>query len=60
MIAGLIQFAEIVEAVDAGPVPVAPFELKSVLADEFDFSEFQIVRNVNRQDDADAGHLILA
>ena len=39
---------------------VAPFELKSVLADEFDFAKFQIVGNVDRQDDPDARHFILA
>src|SRR5207247_99090 len=51
---------QIVEAVNAGVMPVAPFELKSVLPDELDLSEFQIVRNVNRKNDAYAGHLVLA
>src|SRR5437016_6506685 len=51
---------QIVEAVDAGVMPVAPFELKRVLPDELDLSEFQIVRNVDRKDDSHAGHLIFA
>src|SRR2546426_5204273 len=54
------QLPQIVEAVDAGAMPVAPFELKRVLADQFDLSEFQIVGNVDGQNDADAGHLVLA
>src|SRR5207245_11068369 len=54
------QLPQIVEAVDAGAMPVAPFELKSVLADQFDLSKLQIVGNVDGQNDADAGHLVLA
>src|SRR5437667_10293686 len=41
-------------------MPVAPFELKRVLADQFDLSEFQIVGNVDGQNDSDTGHLVLA
>jgi hypothetical protein len=39
---------------------VTPLELKGVLSNEFDFPKFQIVGNVHRQDDTNAGHLILA
>src|SRR5438034_7228685 len=41
-------------------MPVAPFELKRVLADQFDLSEFQMVGNVDGQNDSDTGHLVLA
>ena len=54
------QLPQIFEAVDAGAVPVAPFELKRVLADQFNLSEFQMVGNVDGQNDSDTGHLVLA
>ena len=39
---------------------VAPFELERVLADELDLSKLQIVGNVDRQDNANPRHLVLA
>ena len=56
----LTQLPEIFKSIDAGVMAVAPFELKSVLADEFDLAKFQIVGNVDRQHDADARQFILA
>jgi hypothetical protein len=37
---------------------VAPFELKRILADEFDLPKFQRVGNMYRQDNADSRHFV--
>jgi hypothetical protein len=39
---------------------IRPFELKSILPDELNAPEFQVVRHVHRKQDARAGHFIAA
>lgn len=56
----VVQFPEVIERVDSGVVSVAPLELQRILADDLNLLNFQIVRDMDRKNDADAGHLILA
>ena len=56
----LVEFAKVIERVDSGVVSVAPLELQRILADDLNLLNFQIVRDMDRKNDADAGHLILA
>ena len=55
----VVQFTQVIERVDSCVVSVAPLELQRVLADDLNLLNFQIVRDMNRKHDADAGHLIL-
>ena len=56
----VVQFPEVIERVDSGVVSVAPLELQRILADDLNLLNLQIVRDMDRKNDADAGHLILA
>src|SRR5262245_61387377 len=39
---------------------VAPFKLKRVFTNQFDLPDFQIVRNMDGQDDSNPRHLVFA
>src|SRR5207237_468191 len=54
------QFTKVFEAVDTRAMAVAPFELERVLANQLDFSKFQSVGNVDRQNYSNSSHLVLA